>query len=78
MYITANPTKFTDDKSKILFVLSYMREGMASMYVQRYYYDRELRTWKAGEDRLVWGTFKKFLEELKKVFRDKGTEQKAR
>ena len=43
MYIVANPTKFADDKSKILFILSYMREGTASMFAQQYYYDRELR-----------------------------------
>ena len=78
MYIVANPTKFTDDKSKILLILSYMREGTASMFAQRYYYDRELRIWKAGEARLVWGTFANFLTELAKAFQDEGTEQKAR
>ena len=78
MYITANPTKYDTDQAKILLVLSYMREGTASMFAQRYYFDRELRDWKPTETKLTWGTFKDFLVELAKVFRDEGTEQKAR
>ena len=39
MYITANPTKFSNDKAKILFVLLYMRKETASIYAQRYYYN---------------------------------------
>ena len=78
MYITTNPTKYDTDQAKILLVLSYMREGTALMFAQRYYFDRELREWKPMETKLKWGTFKEFLMELAKVFRDKGTEQKAR
>ena len=77
MYITANPTKYDTDQAKILLVLSYMREGTVSMFAQRYYFDRELRDWKPIETKLTWGTFKVFLVELAKVFRDEGTEQKA-
>ena len=77
MYITANPTKYDTDQAKILLVLSYMREGTVSMFAQRYYFDRELREWKPTETKLKWGTFKDFLTELAKVFRDEGTEQKA-
>ena len=77
MYITANPTKYNTDQAKILLVLSYMREGTASMFAQRYYFDRELRDWKPTETKLLWGTFKDFLTELAKVFRDEGMEQKA-
>ena len=78
MYITANPTKYNTDQAKILLVLSYMREGTVSMFVQRDYFDRELRKWKPMETKLKWGTFKEFLTELAKVFKDEGTEQKAR
>ena len=44
------------------------------MLVQRYYFDRKLRDWKPTETKLVWGTFKAFLTELAKVFKDEGTE----
>ena len=47
------------------------------MFVQRYYFDRKLRDWKPTETKLVWGTFKAFLTELAKVFKDEGTEQKV-
>ena len=47
------------------------------MFTQRYYFDRELRDWKLMEKKLKWGTFKDFLKELAKVFKDEGTEQKA-
>ena len=77
MYITANPTKYDTDQAKILLVLSYMREGTTLMFAQTYYFDRELRDWKPTETKLVWGTFKVFLVELAKVFKDEGTEQKA-
>ena len=78
MYITANPTKYDTDQAKILLVLSYMREGTVSMFAQRYYFDRELRDWKPTETKLTWGTFKAFLTELAKVFKDEETEQKVR
>ena len=54
-----------------------MREGTASMYTQRYYYDRELRDYKLGKTNITWSTFPNFLKELAKVFKDKGTKQKA-
>ena len=78
MYITANPTKYDTDQAKILLILSYIKEGTASMFTQRYYFDRELRDWKPTKTKLVWGTFKAFLTELAKVFKDEGMEQKVR
>ena len=77
MYIMANPMKYDTDQAKTLLVLSYMREGTVLMFTQRYYFDRELRDWKLMEKKLMWGTFKDFLKELAKVFKDEGTEQKA-
>ena len=77
MYITANLTKYDTNQAKILLILSYMRERTASMFAQRYYFDRELRNWKPIETKLKWGTFKDFLTELAKVFKDEGMKQKA-
>ncbi|ETW84763.1 hypothetical protein HETIRDRAFT_311919 [Heterobasidion irregulare TC 32-1] len=78
MYILANPTKYDTDKDKTLMVLSYMREGTASLFAQKYYFDRELREYKATETRKTWGTFKDFLKELATAFKDESLEQKAR
>ena len=77
MYITANPTKYDTNQAKILLILSYIREQTASMFAHRYYFDRELRNWKPIETKLKWGTFKDFLTELAKVFKDEGMKQKA-
>ena len=77
MYITANPTKYDTNQAKILLILSYIRERTALMFAQRYYFDRELRNWKPIETKLKWGTFKDFLTELAKVFKDEGMKQKA-
>ncbi|ETW78759.1 hypothetical protein HETIRDRAFT_428593 [Heterobasidion irregulare TC 32-1] len=78
MYILANPTKYDTDKDKTLMVLSYMREGTASLFAQKYYFDRELREYKATETRKTWGTFKDFLKELAAAFKDESLEQKVR
>ncbi|ETW79840.1 hypothetical protein HETIRDRAFT_322448 [Heterobasidion irregulare TC 32-1] len=78
MYIFANPTKYDTDKDKTLMVLSYMREGTASLFAQKYYFDRELREYKPTETRKAWGTFKDFLKELAAAFKDESLEQKAR
>ncbi|ETW82568.1 hypothetical protein HETIRDRAFT_316111 [Heterobasidion irregulare TC 32-1] len=78
MYILANPIKYNTDKDKTLMVLSYMREGTASLFAQKYYFDRELREYKATETRKTWGTFKDFLKELAAAFKDESLKQKAR
>ncbi|ETW86532.1 hypothetical protein HETIRDRAFT_99012 [Heterobasidion irregulare TC 32-1] len=78
MYILANPTKYDTDMNKTLMVLSYMREGTASLFAQKYYFDRELREYKAMETKKAWGTFKDFLQELATAFKDKSLEQKVR
>ncbi|ETW83229.1 hypothetical protein HETIRDRAFT_426576 [Heterobasidion irregulare TC 32-1] len=78
MYILTNPTKYDTDKDKTLRVLSYMREGTASLFAQKYYFDRELREYKATETKKTWGTFKDFLKELAAAFKDESLEQKAR
>ncbi|ETW82056.1 hypothetical protein HETIRDRAFT_318925 [Heterobasidion irregulare TC 32-1] len=78
MYILANPTKYDTDINKTLLVLSYMREGTASLFAQKYYFDRELREYKATETKVTWGMFKAFLTELAAAFKDKSLEQKAR
>ncbi|ETW87776.1 hypothetical protein HETIRDRAFT_424455 [Heterobasidion irregulare TC 32-1] len=78
MYILANPTKYDMDMNKTLLVLSYIREGTAALFTQKYYFDRELQEYKATETKVAWGMFKAFLKELATAFKDKGLEQKAR
>ncbi|ETW78195.1 hypothetical protein HETIRDRAFT_107788 [Heterobasidion irregulare TC 32-1] len=74
MYILANPTKYDTDMNKTLMVLSYMREGTASLFAQKYYFDRELWEYKATETKKTWGTFKDFLKELAATFKDESLE----
>ncbi|ETW79551.1 hypothetical protein HETIRDRAFT_117292 [Heterobasidion irregulare TC 32-1] len=78
IYILANLTKYDTDMNKTLMVLSYMREGTASLFAQKYYFDRELREYKATETKKTWGMFKDFLKELATAFKDESLEQKAR
>ncbi|ETW84626.1 hypothetical protein HETIRDRAFT_425908 [Heterobasidion irregulare TC 32-1] len=78
MYILANPTKYDSDINKTLMVLSYMREGTALLFAQKYYFDREFQKYKATETKKTWGTFKDFLKELAAAFKDESLEQKAR
>ncbi|ETW83249.1 hypothetical protein HETIRDRAFT_119785 [Heterobasidion irregulare TC 32-1] len=77
MDILANPIKYTTDMDKIWMVLLYMREGTASLFAQKYYFNRELQEYKAMETKLTWGTFKEFLKELAATFKDESLEQKA-
>ncbi|ETW80773.1 hypothetical protein HETIRDRAFT_418735 [Heterobasidion irregulare TC 32-1] len=49
-------------------VLAYMSASTASFFAQKYYFDRELREYKAMETKLTWGVFKEFLKELAALF----------
>ena len=65
LYMCANPKGFTTDKSKILFALSFMTEGMPVTLALDF--DEEVMS------KNVWnfGTWAKFKEILKASFEDK-------
>ncbi|KAK0217211.1 hypothetical protein IW262DRAFT_1275877 [Armillaria fumosa] len=61
-----------DDKSKILFILSYMREGLAGMWAENYMDDH------FDGDHFNGGTYTDFIKELDQAFLDPAMEENAR
>ncbi|SJL12543.1 uncharacterized protein ARMOST_15971 [Armillaria ostoyae] len=60
-----------DDKSKILFILSYMREGLAGMWAETYMDDH------FDGDQFNVGTYAEFIKELDQAFLDPTLEEYA-
>ncbi|KAK0462685.1 hypothetical protein IW261DRAFT_1348306 [Armillaria novae-zelandiae] len=60
-----------DDKSKILFILSYMREGLAGMWAENYMDDH------FDGDHFNGGTYADFIKELDQAFLDPAMEEDA-
>ena len=74
-YIAADETNsiFVDDKKKVAFVLSYMKEGSASTWAQNYY---DGITDSNGAIKIT-DTFKDFLDKLDLSFKDPGEKERA-
>lgn len=66
LYIAEKKDRFTTDEAKILFVLSYMKEGFADKWAQNYL---EAKIDDVGEVTII-DTWKDFLEALDKTFKD--------
>lgn len=56
--------KYLDDKSKILFILSYMEDGLAGVWAQSYMDDHTV------DDRLEVGIYTDFINKLDEAFLD--------
>ncbi|KAI3600357.1 hypothetical protein WG66_001759 [Moniliophthora roreri] len=77
LYFMANETLYPNDKDKILFTLSYMKEGQAAnwMKAKTEEYKKELREKEAEpsdtkpEDQIQVITWEEFLTDFKKAFR---------
>uniref|UniRef100_A0A0W0FMM6 CCHC-type domain-containing protein n=1 Tax=Moniliophthora roreri TaxID=221103 RepID=A0A0W0FMM6_MONRR len=88
LYLMANKTLYPNDKDKILFTLSYMKEGQAAnwMKAKTDKYKKELREKEAEtsdtkpEDQVHLTTWEEFLNEFKKAFRplDIGTDARLK
>ncbi|KAI3615592.1 hypothetical protein WG66_011964 [Moniliophthora roreri] len=88
LYLMANETLYPNDKDKILFTLSYMKEGQAAnwMKAKTDEYKKELREKEAEpsdtkpEDQTHVTTWEEFLTDFKKAFRplDIGTDTRLK
>ncbi|ESK85833.1 hypothetical protein Moror_2378, partial [Moniliophthora roreri MCA 2997] len=88
LYLMANETLYPNDKDKILFTLSYMKEGQAAKWMKAKTdeYKKELQEKEAEpsdtkpEDQVHVTTWVEFLEEFKKAFRplDIGTDARLK
>ena len=74
VYVTANEKKFPDGKSKILFVLSYLKSGHAGTWSQNYLDSKTSATTKALS---IPDDFNAFLGELDAAFDDPNRKEKA-
>src|SRR4051812_9640080 len=70
IYMMANHDNFVTSKDKILFVLSYMKGGLAGQWA-------EIEYEKIMEDGYVAATFSKFERRLQETFSDPNKEQNA-
>jgi len=64
LYILANNKDFTDDKSKIIFTLSYMAEGEADKWKEHWLRKNVQNDGSLG----IPGTYKTFVEEIQAAF----------
>src|SRR3954466_8363579 len=70
IYMMANRDNFVTSEDKILFVLSYMKGGLASQWAENEYE-------KIMEDRYIAATYGKFEHRLQATFSDPNKEQNA-
>ncbi|ESK92970.1 hypothetical protein Moror_8973 [Moniliophthora roreri MCA 2997] len=88
LYLMANDTIYPDDKQKILFMLSYMKDGMAARWMEA-----KTKEYKASllvkslepadtkpEDQIHVLTWEEFLEDFNKAFKpvDQGTDSRLK
>ena len=62
MYITINDEIYDTDKKKIIFILSYMKEGTATSWKQNFWATTKL------DDRVIPWTWNRFKDTLKALF----------
>jgi hypothetical protein len=86
LYINGKPKEFLkedgkteDDIMKIMFVLSYMKEGTAAHWAKRYSARDKYDSTKTQEKGTYqWPTFKEFMTEFASIFRQKNEGETAR
>jgi hypothetical protein len=78
LYMLANPNIFTDDKTKILFILSYMTEGLADQWAQNWI-ESVMATSNATTPPTApdFGTMNAFEQELDQTFLDSNKDKNA-
>jgi Retrotransposon gag protein len=59
---------YDDDEKKISFILSYLADGDAAVWKQQFIQTKIEESEEAKTDKPNWGTYKEFVEALKKTF----------
>jgi Retrotransposon gag protein/Zinc knuckle len=68
VYLKVNRLIYDDDEKKISFILSYLADGDAAVWKQQFIQTKIEESKEAKTDEPSWGTYKEFIEALKKTF----------
>jgi hypothetical protein len=66
VYLKVNRLIYNDDEKKISFILSYLADGDAAVWKQQFIQTKIEESKEAKTDEPSWGTYKEFVEALKK------------
>jgi Ty3 transposon capsid-like protein len=68
VYLKVNKATYDNDDKKISFILSYLTGGDAAVWKQQFIQTKIEESEEAKTDEPNWGTYKEFVEALKKTF----------
>jgi Retrotransposon gag protein len=68
VYLKVNRLIYDNDKKKISFILSYLADGDTAVWKQQFIQTKIEESEQAKTDEPSWGTYKDFIEALKKTF----------
>jgi Retrotransposon gag protein len=68
VYLKINKMTYDNDDKKISFILSYLTGGDAAVWKQQFIQTKIEESEEAGTEEPNWGTYKEFLDALKKTF----------
>jgi Ty3 transposon capsid-like protein len=68
VYLKVNRLTYDNDEKKISFILSYLAGGDAAVWKQQFIQTKIEESKEAKTDEPNWGTYKEFVEALKKTF----------
>jgi hypothetical protein len=68
VYLKVNRLTYDNDKKKISFILSYLAGGDAAVWKQQFIQTKIEESEEAKNDEPNWGTYKEFVDVLKKTF----------
>jgi Retrotransposon gag protein len=68
VYLKVNKTTYDNDNKKISFILSYLTGGDAAVWKQQFIQTKIEESVDANNDKPDWGSYKEFVEALKKTF----------
>jgi Retrotransposon gag protein len=68
VYLKVNKATYDNDDKKISFILSYLAGGDAAVWKQQFIQTKIEESEEAKTDEPNWGTYKKFVDALKRTF----------
>jgi Ty3 transposon capsid-like protein len=68
VYLKVNKVTYDNDDKKISFILSYLTGGDAAVWKQQFIQTKIKESVEAKTDEPDWGSYKEFVEALKKTF----------
>jgi Retrotransposon gag protein/Zinc knuckle len=68
VYLKVNQLTYNNNEKKISFILSYLADGDAAVWKQQFIQTKIEESEEAKTDKFSWGTYKEFVDALKKTF----------